>query len=86
MGSALVIEGTGEWASGEAKEPRPILEVRGVVEHGDARGRLLGYPTANLALPDTGLVAQLADDVAAVRSWAARTGIQFAAGRPGVAD
>ena len=26
-------------------------EVRGVVEHGDARGRELGYPTANLAIP-----------------------------------
>ncbi|HEX2576025.1 MAG TPA: bifunctional riboflavin kinase/FAD synthetase, partial [Aquihabitans sp.] len=26
-------------------------EVRGVVEHGDRRGRELGYPTANLAIP-----------------------------------
>jgi riboflavin kinase/FMN adenylyltransferase len=27
-------------------------EVRGVVEHGDARGRELGFPTANLGVPD----------------------------------
>lgn len=26
-------------------------EVRGVVQHGDARGRELGYPTANVAVP-----------------------------------
>ena len=37
--------------------PRPagdglVLEVRGTVEHGDARGRTLGFPTANLSLPD----------------------------------
>ncbi|MFI7481178.1 riboflavin kinase [Kocuria sp. M1R5S2] len=25
--------------------------IEGVVEHGDARGRTLGFPTANLALP-----------------------------------
>ncbi|MGW5745341.1 riboflavin kinase [Amycolatopsis sp. NPDC003861] len=25
--------------------------IEGVVEHGDARGRLLGFPTANLRLP-----------------------------------
>jgi len=27
-------------------------EVRGVVEHGDERGRELGFPTANVAVPD----------------------------------
>jgi len=27
-------------------------EVRGTVEHGDKRGRELGFPTANLAIPD----------------------------------
>lgn len=27
------------------------LQVRGVVEHGDARGRELGFPTANVAVP-----------------------------------
>lgn len=26
-------------------------EVRGVVEHGDARGRTIGFPTANVAVP-----------------------------------
>jgi riboflavin kinase / FMN adenylyltransferase len=27
-------------------------EVRGAVEHGDARGRLLGFPTANVGVPE----------------------------------
>lgn len=27
------------------------IVIRGVVEHGDARGRLLGFPTANLRMP-----------------------------------
>lgn len=27
-------------------------QVRGVVEHGDERGRLLGFPTANVSLPE----------------------------------
>jgi riboflavin kinase/FMN adenylyltransferase len=27
-------------------------EIRGVVEHGDQRGRTLGFPTANLAVPE----------------------------------
>jgi riboflavin kinase/FMN adenylyltransferase len=27
-------------------------EVRGVVDHGDARGRELGFPTANVSVPD----------------------------------
>src|SRR3546814_8871398 len=26
-------------------------EVRGIVEHGDARGRTIGFPTANVAVP-----------------------------------
>jgi riboflavin kinase/FMN adenylyltransferase len=34
-------------------------EVRGVVEHGDHRGRSLGFPTANVAVPD---LAQLPAD------------------------
>lgn len=32
----------------------PAVQVRGVVEHGDARGRLLGFPTANLTLTGQG--------------------------------
>ncbi|WP_432513274.1 riboflavin kinase [Kineococcus sp. SYSU DK001] len=32
----------------------PAVEVRGVVEHGDARGRLLGFPTANVTLTGSG--------------------------------
>lgn len=34
-----------------ARPPRPH-EVRGVVETGDRRGRELGFPTANVAVPD----------------------------------
>ncbi len=34
-----------------ARPPRPH-EVRGVVETGDQRGRELGFPTANVAVPD----------------------------------
>lgn len=36
-------------------------EVRGVVEHGDARGRAIGFPTANVAVP--GSIALPADGV-----------------------
>ncbi|WP_380172754.1 riboflavin kinase [Kineococcus sp. DHX-1] len=32
-----------------------VLRVEGVVEHGDERGRLLGFPTANVAVPPHGL-------------------------------
>ncbi|MBK9178891.1 MAG: bifunctional riboflavin kinase/FAD synthetase [Acidimicrobiales bacterium] len=40
----------GDVAGAAALLGRPH-EVRGVVEHGDARGRLLGYPTANVHVP-----------------------------------
>ena len=44
-------------ADGEVGEAARLLarpyRLRGIVVHGDARGRELGYPTANLA-PDTG--------------------------------
>ncbi|GEK20701.1 bifunctional riboflavin kinase/FAD synthetase [Cellulomonas xylanilytica] len=43
--------------------------IRGVVVHGDARGRELGYPTANLAADATGMVP--ADGVYA--GWLRRT-------------
>ena len=36
-------------------------EMRGVVEHGDARGRTIGFPTANLAVP--GAIALPCDGV-----------------------
>ncbi|MHC5560776.1 riboflavin kinase [Kocuria sp. U4B] len=29
--------------------------VEGIVEHGDARGRTIGFPTANLPLPGSGI-------------------------------
>jgi len=32
-----------------------VLHVEGVVEHGDERGRLLGFPTANIGVPEHGL-------------------------------
>jgi hypothetical protein len=31
------------------------LQVEGIVEHGDQRGRLLGFPTANIAVPEHGI-------------------------------
>jgi len=40
----------GDVAGAAALLGRPH-EVRGVVQHGDARGRDLGYPTANVAVP-----------------------------------
>lgn len=36
-------------------------ELRGIVEHGDARGRTIGFPTANVAVP--GAIALPADGV-----------------------
>jgi len=47
----LLAEGKVRDAAGlYAKPPRPH-EVRGVVETGDMRGRELGFPTANVAVP-----------------------------------
>ncbi|WP_127783695.1 riboflavin kinase [Rhodococcus sp. X156] len=37
------------------KDNAVVLDVEGVVEHGDKRGRLLGFPTANVAVPDHAL-------------------------------
>jgi riboflavin kinase/FMN adenylyltransferase len=46
--------------SGEVQEAARFLGrwyvVEGTVERGDARGRALGFPTANLALPDDKLI------------------------------
>src|SRR4051794_25802719 len=43
-------------AAGDVESAARLLgrphEVRGVVQHGDARGRELGFPTANVAVPD----------------------------------
>jgi riboflavin kinase / FMN adenylyltransferase len=43
-------------AAGEVEEAAGLLgrphEVRGIVEHGDERGRELGFPTANLGIPE----------------------------------
>jgi riboflavin kinase/FMN adenylyltransferase len=52
-------------ASGLVEEAASLLgrphQVRGVVTQGDQRGRLLGFPTANVAVPDA--VAMPADGV-----------------------
>ncbi|HEX6392369.1 MAG TPA: bifunctional riboflavin kinase/FAD synthetase [Acidimicrobiales bacterium] len=61
-------------ADGAVKEASLLLgrlhQVRGVVVHGDERGRLLGFPTANLAVPSTIMVP--ADGVYA--GWYIRPG------------
>jgi riboflavin kinase/FMN adenylyltransferase len=38
--------------SSAGQERTDLITVRGVVEPGDQRGRVLGFPTANLALPN----------------------------------
>lgn len=52
-------------AAGRVEDAARLLdrlhEVRGVVEHGDARGRTIGFPTANVAVP--GAAALPADGV-----------------------
>jgi riboflavin kinase/FMN adenylyltransferase len=45
----VLIRGDVEWAAAMLGRP---YELRGVVEHGDHRGRAIGFPTANLALPE----------------------------------
>ena len=46
-------------AAGDLSRANALLGYRwfvlGTVRHGDKRGRVLGYPTANVALPDCGL-------------------------------
>jgi riboflavin kinase/FMN adenylyltransferase len=50
-------------AAGEVGQAAALLgrpaEVEGIVVHGDHRGRLLGFPTANLATPPDLLVPSL---------------------------
>ena len=55
---ALVL--AGDVVGAEALLGRPV-ELRGVVEHGDARGRTIGFPTANVAV--AGDMATPADGV-----------------------
>ena len=59
-------------AGGQVKRAAAMLgrpyEVRGVVEHGDERGRSIGFPTANIPVPK--LMAWPADGVYA--GWATR--------------
>jgi riboflavin kinase / FMN adenylyltransferase len=58
-------------ADGEVGAARALLghpyHVRGEVVHGDARGRELGYPTANLAIDPLKLIP--ANGIYAVRAW-----------------
>lgn len=46
---SLLIDGDVRGAASLLGRPH---EVRGTIEHGDARGRDLGFPTANLQIPD----------------------------------
>lgn len=52
-------------AAGQVDRATELLgrphELRGIVEHGDARGRTIGFPTANVAVP--GAIALPADGV-----------------------
>ncbi|MBT8163689.1 MULTISPECIES: riboflavin kinase [Arthrobacter] len=34
------------------RQDRDFFQVTGMVDHGDHRGRLLGFPTANIAIPE----------------------------------
>ena len=61
----LVVEGDVEAAAALLGRPH---EVHGVVEHGDGRGRPLGFPTANVAVP--GEILLPADGIYA--GWYAR--------------
>jgi len=71
-------------ATGAVKEAARLLgapfELRGIVQHGDKRGRTLGYPTANLvpdpahAVPDHGVYAARAV-VAGLGEWTAAVSI-----------
>jgi len=45
----LVVWPEQEWRVG-ATRTNPRMYIRGVVEHGDERGRTIGFPTANLAV------------------------------------
>ncbi len=62
-------------AEGDVGAARDLLghpyHVRGEVVHGDARGRELGYPTANLAIDPLKLIP--ANGIYAVRAWEAHT-------------
>lgn len=48
----ISMEREDQMASRSHRSDRPVL-VDGIVEHGDARGRLLGFPTANIHIPDS---------------------------------
>jgi riboflavin kinase / FMN adenylyltransferase len=71
-------------ASGDVREAARLLgapfELRGIVAHGDKRGRTLGFPTANLvpdpahAVPDHGIYATRAI-VPGLGEWTAATSI-----------
>ncbi len=66
---ALLTQGEVELAAELLGRPH---EVRGVVQHGDARGRELGFPTANVAVP--GEIVLPADGIYA--GWYERPGGQ----------
>jgi riboflavin kinase/FMN adenylyltransferase len=70
---ALLTAGDVEGAAAILGRPH---EVRGVVEHGDERGRTLGFPTANVAVPER--VCLPADGVYA-GSFTAADGVERAA-------
>lgn len=60
-----------------------MMVVEGVVEHGDARGRTIGFPTANLPLPDAGIDAGIGAEVGAGSGKAVEDGVWAALVRTG---
>ncbi len=98
IGAAATVKSSRVRALLAEGQPLPAAEilgawwrVAGVVRHGDARGRLLGYPTANLAMdglvrPRFGIYAVRVqiEGEAALRPAVASIGIRptFGGGRP----
>ncbi len=83
-------------AAGDLEEAQRVLgrphELSGVVVHGDKRGRLLGFPTANLdgvkeMLPPHGIYAVTVDEVDAQgRTLVLADGVTSIGVRPTLAD
>jgi riboflavin kinase / FMN adenylyltransferase len=102
LAEPLVCDDAGPWSSSRVRQHiasgdvegamrmlgRPHM-VSGVVAHGDARGRTIGFPTCNLpdvaeALPPNGVYAVLVDRVTAGKAEALAKGVANLGVRPTV--